>query len=327
MGRRGLAAPRRRPPRRSVRQLPLRRSREIRTPIRLASTTARSATSHASVHPARPRRDQARVRRPRRLATPTYPYCQWLVGSNVFLALTVEPRVLFNDATADVNTLDTITGLGQQAIIANNRYLYFTEAGTTYWLLWQQVGDFSSLNTGQLVALAHDVLAHVKPREHLAEPPAGPPGPPIYFAGDSTAAGPDGHGRLITSRRRGCGPCRSTRSGADLSCPVTSIGPITSSPSSLPGGLGSSSTWEVPTTDRNCWSAARTDPSGARLGGPSTARVGSVTTALRREGAKVLWIGEPAMHDPQLSADMRVIDQVCAERPPSTLASRFSILA
>jgi hypothetical protein len=35
---------------------------------------------------------------------------------------------------------------------------------------------------------------------------------------------------------------------------------------------------------------------------------------LAREGAKVLWIGEPAMQDPQLSAYMRVIDQVCAQQ-------------
>ena len=86
------------------------------------------------LHPARPR-DQARFGGPVGSATPDLPVLP-VAGrlDTRFLALTVEPRVSFNDATADVNTLETITGLGQQAIIANNRYLYFTEAGTTYWL-------------------------------------------------------------------------------------------------------------------------------------------------------------------------------------------------
>jgi uncharacterized protein len=40
--------------------------------------------------------------------------------------------------------------------------------------------------------------------------------------------------------------------------------------------------------------------------------VGSTMAALLREGTKVLWIGEPAMQDPTLSADMQAVDQVCA---------------
>ena len=77
-------------------------------------------------------------------ATPTYPYCQWLVGTDAFLALAVEPRTSFQTATQYVDTLETVRGLGQQAMVANNRYLYFTASGTTYWLLWQQVGDSRS---------------------------------------------------------------------------------------------------------------------------------------------------------------------------------------
>ncbi len=124
-------------------------------------------------------------------ATPTYPYCQWQVGTDAFLALAVEPRTSFRTATQYVQTLETVSGLGREAIIANNRYLYFTACGTTYWLLWQKVGDFSLLHTSQLVALARDVLARARVNRATAAPALGRPGPPIYFAGDSTAAGPE----------------------------------------------------------------------------------------------------------------------------------------
>ena len=99
-------------------------------------------------------------------------------GTDAFLALAVEPGVSFAEATQYVTTLETITGLGQQAIIANNRYLYFTSGGVSYWLLWQQVGDFSELHTSQLVALAHDVLAHDPAEQPAAPPVPGPAGPP-----------------------------------------------------------------------------------------------------------------------------------------------------
>lgn len=124
-------------------------------------------------------------------ATPTYPYCQWRVGNDAFLALAVEQRTSFQTATQYVQTLEVLSGLGREAIIANNRYLYFTASGTTYWLLWQKVGDFSLLHTHQLVTLARDVLARAQVNRTTREPALGPPGPPIYFAGDSTAAGPE----------------------------------------------------------------------------------------------------------------------------------------
>jgi len=108
----------------------------------------------------------------------TYPYCQWLVGGDAFLALALEPNTSFDTATQYVDTLETVTGLGQLAIIANNRYLYFTSSGTSYWLLWQQVGDFSQLHANQLIALAHDVLAQEHAGVRAAAPVPGPPGPP-----------------------------------------------------------------------------------------------------------------------------------------------------
>jgi len=56
-------------------------------------------------------------------------------------------------------------------------------------------------------------------------------------------------------------------------------------------------------------------PVGSRLWRKAYAdRVAGIMTALVREGSKVLWIGEPAMQDAQLSSFMAVIDEVCAQQ-------------
>ena len=71
MGRRGLTARRRRPPRRSVRHLQPKRSRDIRTLTRLVSTMARSATSRpVSPAPCSAAQRSSAVRRSRRARHP-----------------------------------------------------------------------------------------------------------------------------------------------------------------------------------------------------------------------------------------------------------------
>jgi len=250
-------------------------------------------------------------------ATPTYPYCQWLVGSDAFLALAVEPRTSFQDATQYVDTLESVTGLGQQAMIANNRYLYFTEAGTTYWLLWPQVGDFSQLHTAQLVALAHDVLARAPREDALTTraPLPGPPGPPIYFAGDSTAAGPEWAWDTYHVTSPELRTLAEYQVGSGLVSPeyfdwqrhllavVAALRP------KLVIYMGSANDGQDLFVDGGF------QPVGSPLWRKAYAdRVAGIMTALVREGSKVLWIGEPAMRDPQLSAYMKVIDQVCAQQ-------------
>jgi len=250
--------------------------------------------------------------------TPTYPYCQWLVGSDAFLALAVEPGVSFQAATQYVSTLETVTGLGQQAIIANNRYLYFTLWGTSYWLLWQQVGDFSELHTTQLVRLAHDVLAHVRATRSQSGRPLptralGPAGPPIYFAGDSTAAGPEWawdtyHVRIpalqtLAEYQVGTGLVRPDF--FDWSRHLLAV--VAARRPRLVIYMGSAN------DGQELLVQGAYQPVGSRLWRAAYgARVGWLMADLVREGCKVLWIGEPAMQDPQLSADMRVIDQIYA---------------
>jgi len=247
--------------------------------------------------------------------TPTYPYCQWLVGADSFLALAVEPGTSFDNATQFVNTLETVTGLGQQAIIANNRYLYFTAAGTTYWLLWQQVGDFSELHTSQLVALAHDVLAHDLARQKAAAPVPGPAGPPIYFAGDSTAAGPEWAWDTYHVTSPELATLAEYQVGSGLISPAYFDWPrhllavVAARRPRLVIYMGSANDGQALLAD------GAIQPVGSPLWRKVYgARVAGMMASLLAEGAKVLWIGEPAMQDPQLSQYMAVMDEVCAQQ-------------
>ena len=248
-------------------------------------------------------------------ATPTYPYCQWQVGTDAFLALAVEPRTPFQTATQYVQTLETVTGLGQKAMIANNRYLYFTASGTTYWLLWQKVGDFSQLHTNQLVALAHDVLARAPVKTASGAPVLGPPGPPIYFAGDSTAAGPEWAWDTYHATSPELRTLAEYQVGTGLVSPdffdwqrhllavVAALRPR------LVIYMGSANDGQDLFVDDAF------QPVGSRLWRKAYAdRVAGIMTALVGEGSKVLWIGEPAMQDPQLSSYMEVMDEVCAQQ-------------
>jgi lysophospholipase L1-like esterase len=248
-------------------------------------------------------------------ATPTYPYCQWLIGLDAFLALEVEPDTSFNTATQYVATLETVSGVGQQAIIANNRYLYFTSAATSYWLLYQQVGDFSELHTSQLVALARDVLSHDEASERATPPVPGPVGPPIYFAGDSTAAGPEWawdtyhvnspEWRTLAEYQVGSGLI--SPGYFDWSRHLLAV--VAARRPKLVIYMGSANDGQGLVID------GAVQPVGSPLWNRAYgARVGDIMSSLVREGAKVLWIGEPAMQDPQLSGYMKAMDAVCAEQ-------------
>jgi lysophospholipase L1-like esterase len=250
-------------------------------------------------------------------ATPTYPYCEWLVGKNSFLALAVEPHTSFNAATQYVATLQAVSGLGSQAIIANNRYLYFTERSTSYWLLWQTPGDFSTLNTSQLVALGHDVLGNRLPSGRIGPLPPVPPGPPIYFAGDSTVAGPEWawwayHENSTTTRtlaeyQVGTGMVRPDF----FDWPRHLIAEAAEHRPKLVIWMGSAN------DDQEILVNGAYRAPGSRLWDAAYAQtVGEAMHGLVSEGCKVLWIGEPAMDDPSdplLNSAMQVIDKIYAE--------------
>jgi hypothetical protein len=92
-------------------------------------------------------------------ATPIYPYCQWLVGNDAFLSVWVRP----GRAIADVRPFEEVRfdvgGIGDGAFISSNRSLFFGFGGSTYSIQWQKVGDFTTVESERLQALARDVLA------------------------------------------------------------------------------------------------------------------------------------------------------------------------
>jgi lysophospholipase L1-like esterase len=250
-------------------------------------------------------------------ATPTYPYCQWLVGKNSFLALAVEPHTSFNAATQYVATLETVSGLGSQAIIANNRYLYFTEGSTSYWLLWQYPGDFSTLDTSHLVALGHDVIDTGLPSGRIGLLPPVPAGPPIYFAGDSTVAGPEWawwayHENSTTTRtlaeyQVGTGMVRPDF----FDWPRHLLAEAAERRPKLVIWMGSAN------DDQEILVNGAYRAPGSRLWDAAYAKtVGEAMQGLLSEGCKVLWIGEPAVDDPSdpsLNSAMQVIDRIYAQ--------------
>ena len=83
-------------------------------------------------------------------ATPIYPYCQWLVGTDAFLAVTIYRQPIAEARDFHPVRFDT-TGLGDDGgYIATTRAVFFGKAGVTYSILWQKVGDFTTVETEKL---------------------------------------------------------------------------------------------------------------------------------------------------------------------------------
>jgi hypothetical protein len=94
-------------------------------------------------------------------ATPIYPYCQWLVGDDAFVAVQIY-RQPIEEARRFHPVRFDVSGLGDDGgYIATTRAVYFGRNGVTYSVLWQKVGDFTTVETERLSALAQDVLARL----------------------------------------------------------------------------------------------------------------------------------------------------------------------
>jgi hypothetical protein len=94
-------------------------------------------------------------------ATPLCPYCQWLVGDDAFVAVTIYRQPIDEARNFHSVRFDT-SGLGDDGgYIATTRAVFFGKNGVTYSILWQKVGDFSTVETDRLSALAQAVLGRV----------------------------------------------------------------------------------------------------------------------------------------------------------------------
>lgn len=94
-------------------------------------------------------------------ATPIYPYCQWLVGDDAFIAVQIYRQPIGEARDFHPVRFNT-AGLGDDGgYIATTRAVYFGRGDVTYSILWQQVGDFSTVETDRLSALASNALARI----------------------------------------------------------------------------------------------------------------------------------------------------------------------
>lgn len=241
---------------------------------------------------------------------PTYPYCSWTVGKNAFVALDMERETTFGRATRFVAKLESVPGVGTAAIIGNNRYLYFSERRTSYWLLWQQAGDFSTLNTAQLSHLAEDVLAAAQSGA-ASPPPAERPAPlGVYFAGDSTAAGPEWAwatyfapkaGSTLTEYQVGSGLIvpQYFNWAAHLRAVALARRP------KLVVYMGSGNDGQA-----FYYKGVLRQPGSPGWNAAYGALVASMIRGVVSTGARLLLVGEPAMESPSLSAAMADLDAI-----------------
>ena len=93
--------------------------------------------------------------------TPVYPYCQWLVGDDAFVTVQIHRQPIEEARDFHPVRFDT-SGVGDDGgYIATTRAIFFGHAGVTYSILWQKVGDFTTVETERLSALAANVLARL----------------------------------------------------------------------------------------------------------------------------------------------------------------------
>ncbi len=84
-------------------------------------------------------------------ATPVYPYCQWLVGDDAFVAVQIYRQPIEEARDFHPVRFDT-SGVGDDGgYIATTRAIFFGHDGVTYSILWQKVGDFSTVETAAAV--------------------------------------------------------------------------------------------------------------------------------------------------------------------------------
>ena len=134
--------------------------------------------------------------------TPIWPYCQWAIGRDAWLALWVGPKTSIERMRERSYVAEDVGGLGDDAFFGTDRYLYFGQGGVSYYLVYQRVGEYTEVRRDQLLSLAATVLS--RPLETDDPPQTGGAtrglltGAPtaetplvVYFGGDSLSAGPE----------------------------------------------------------------------------------------------------------------------------------------
>lgn len=277
----------------------------------------------------------------------TYPFCQWFIGHDAFLALSIQPATRIGAVRGATSVVQEASGIGSDAFFGSNRYLYFGVGDTTYWLLYQRVGEFTGIRDIELEGLAHHVLAVAGTPPEAAKPPVvhptlppepapslpvGTPADPlrVWFAGDSLAAGPswaffeltkDDHAMQVTPEYQvGTGLVREDyfdwiRHAAGV---MAALNPDVAV---YMGGGNDNQELQIDGTYH-----AVGDPAWNR---EFRGRIGEMMDVLTQSGRHVIWVGMPPMQNPTLDHGMRAVDAAyeaeAKERPLVTYVDAYQL--
>ncbi len=276
----------------------------------------------------------------------TYPFCQWFIGRDAFVAAGVRPRTSITDVRDATTVVDEAPGVAADAFFGSDRHLYFGDADTTYWVMYQRVGEFTGIREAELEGLAGQMLAAAGSLKRAVVPsiaPAAPPSPAppmpsvnvqdplrIWFGGDSLAAGPtwaffeltsDDHELAVTPEYQvGTGLVRDDyfdwiRHGAGVMAGLNPDVAIFMS------GANDNQALVVNGTTHAVGEPAWTKE--------FRRRVGVMMDVLTETGRPVIWAGMPPMQNPTLDHGMQAVNAAyeaeAAERPLVTYIDTYAL--
>jgi lysophospholipase L1-like esterase len=257
--------------------------------------------------------------------TPMWPYCQWTIGRDAWLALWVGPKTSIERMRERSYVLEDVGGLGDDAFFGTDRYLYFGQGGVSYYLVYQRVGEYTELRKEQLLALAATVLsrpldtgelepASATARELLTGAPTRERPLVVYFGGDSLSAGPEwafftqvGETKLVKTYPEyqvGTGIVRSDyfdwrrhlQGALNARRPDVAI---------FMSGANDSQDYIIDGVYH---------PNGSQVWRKRYRRdVSRIMDVLAADGRKVIWVGMPPMQEPDLNDGMAEVNRIVAD--------------
>jgi lysophospholipase L1-like esterase len=274
--------------------------------------------------------------------TPIWPYCQWLIGKDAFLAVHVSPRTPLDSSPWRAPLLQTTSGLGDRAYYGTNRYLYIGDGKASYWLLFQKAGEFTGIRTPQLQALGRKVVQRARsgaaggeqaPFERAllggAKPSRRRP-LVVYFGGDSLAAGPSWAFAVEAAKR-----------ATIRALPEYQVGTGLLRADYFDWTRHLKAVLNARNPDVAVFMAGANDSQDAIVGGRYhpvgtpvwkrvyRARVARTMDVLAAGGRKVVWVAMPPMREQRLYDGMAAVDRIFAaearKRPAVTFVDTWKL--
>lgn len=273
--------------------------------------------------------------------TPTYPFCQWQVGDDGFVAVRVYPNTPIESIRQGTRVVQEVADLGDGAFFSNSRYLYFGRGDASYWVLYQRAGEFTGTREEDLIGLGHTILSlplpgtpsplrtqiisTTGPTDPAVALPSPTPDDPlgVWFGGDSLSAGPSWAFLLDVADDPTISPTLEYQVGTgtvrdDFFDWYTHLAGVVAGldPRVVVFMVGANDNQAFRTGQQV---VAPSDPAWET---EYRRRVGLTMDLLAADGRRVLWIGMPPMENPGLSEGMARVNaafQAEAETRPGLM--------